>query len=631
MLNVKNITFHLLQNLKTNIMKKNYLVPIILLFVLIASSSFGQSHKLIVRELSFAELPSNQLHVYSNAIQTKYVQINFSELDQVSDFEITLFNQKSIHVKFNKQYIYSIGAESWYGKEINGNGDAIFSFYQGYMNGIIVDGANKKYILQQINKSDLFALTQVDNESMQESPRDQKDYIEDAPKSKKSRANADVCALATDCGSASTVDLMVLGAAAAIVNGGGTVASFTVNVTSAVTEMNTAYANSGGTNLTFNLIHCDATAFATTSDMSADLTNFSGDAGVQALRNTQHADLVSLWAGSGNYSGFCGLGYLNSNPTNYSDNSAYTVTDYGCGMTNLSYAHECGHNMGLHHDYYVETSTTPCAHHHGYVNQAVIPSGLPTTARWRTIMAYNTQCGDNGFGCTRIARWANPSLNYLGSPTGIAIGLPTPSNEIYGFERMRCVVAGFRANPLPVNLLSFNGIVTENSILLKWKTTNEINNKGFEIQLKRDDQIEYNSLNFISAKMSNALINNYEYTINDLSPGQYTIRLKQLDIDNKSSFSNSIQLNIISDQLQTQLYPNPSQSNCTLNIYNPQSQHVTVIIYDCLGKQLMSILDENLNKGAMDLNIATDKIPSGSYYCVVRAGNEKQVIALIVK
>ena len=612
-------------------MKKNYSLPIFLILFQISLSGFTQSIQLVKRELSIAELPSNNLHIYSNALRTKYVQIDFAALNQVNEFELSLFNQKSLYFKFNKQFIYTIGAESWYGKEINGSGDVIFSFYQGNMNGIIVDDFNHKYILQQINKSDLFALTEVNNESMQESPVNQNDFVEDIPLPKKSRANADVCALATDCGTASTIDLMVLGAAAAIVNGGGTVASFTANVTSAVTEMNTAYSNSGGINLTFNLIHCDATSFTTTSNMSADLSNFSADAGVQSLRNTHHADLVGLWAGSGNYAGFCGLGYLNTNPTNYSDNAAFTITDYGCGMTNLSFAHECGHNMGLRHDYYVDGSTTPCSHHHGYVNQAVIPSGLPTTARWRTIMAYNNHCSDNGFNCTRLARWANPATNYLGSATGIAIGSTDPSNEIYGFERMRCVVAGFRANPLPVNLLSFNGIASENSILLDWKTSNEINNKGFDIELKRNDQLDYTTIDFVSAQMTSSLVNNYQYTFNNLSAGEYTIRLKQWDIDHKYTYSNSIQLNIASDKLQTQLYPNPTQGNCVLNVYNPKTQHVSVKLYDYLGKQVASILDANESRGSKEIKLATEKMPKGSYYCIVRAGSDRKVITLLVE
>lgn len=612
-------------------MKKIKLASILLFWGIVHINAMAQSHNLIQRELNQAELPANNLHVYKNAIQTKYVQINLNELNTEDIFRLSLFNQTNFEFKFYKQYIYTIGSESWYGKSIDKNGDAIFSFYKGYINGMIVDDLHRKYIVQQINKSDLFAITQVDNEGMQESAADQIDYIDIQNSPKKTRANADVCAAGTDCGAASTIDLMVLGAAAAIANGGGTVASFTANVTSAVTEMNTAYANSGGTNLTFNLIHCDATTFSTTSDMSADLTNFSSDAGIQALRNTHHADLVGLWAGSGNYAGFCGLGYLNSNPTNYSDNSAYTVTDYGCGMTNLSFAHECGHNMGFQHDYYVASSTLPCAHHHGYVNQAVIPSGLPTTARWRTIMAYNNHCSDNGFFCTRLARWANPSSTYLGSPTGIAIGSPQPSNEIYGLERVRCVVAGFRANPLPVNLLSFEGQVSDRSILLNWKTSDEVNNKGFEIQFKRNDMSDYKTADFVMAKTGSSLINTYEYTLKNLVPAQYTLRLKQVDIDNKFSYSNEIQLNIISDKLQAVLYPNPNQGYSHVSIYNPQSQRVTVELYDVLGKQLRTVFNDNSKQGPLNMNISTDSLGRGSYYIVVRAGNEKQVVNMIVE
>ena len=35
-------------------------------------------------------------------------------------------------------------------------------------------------------------------------------------------------------------------------------------------------------------------------------------------------------------------------------------------------------------------------------------------------MAYNDECSDLGYNCTRIQYWSNPDIDYLGDPTGTA-------------------------------------------------------------------------------------------------------------------------------------------------------------------------------------------------------------------
>jgi hypothetical protein len=58
-------------------------------------------------------------------------------------------------------------------------------------------------------------------------------------------------------------------------------------------------------------------------------------------------------------------------------------------------------------------------------------------------MAYNDECSAAGFNCTRINRWANPSINYNSEPTGIAIGNTNPADEMFAFSRFACVVSNF--------------------------------------------------------------------------------------------------------------------------------------------------------------------------------------------
>ena len=197
-----------------------------------------------------------------------------------------------------------------------------------------------------------------------------------------------------------------------------------------------------------DLVYCEEIAYTESGSISTDLTRFrtAGDGfmdTVASLRTTYGADLCGLITSTPTNT--CGLGALNTNPTNYSSNNAFCVGIYSCVVSNYTLAHEFGHNMGLNHDWYVNQNQNPCEHQHGYTNKTAIELGSASTTaqRWRTIMAYNDECASKGFSCTRINRWSNPVVNYNTEPTGIEIGNPNPSNEAFGYARFACVVSEF--------------------------------------------------------------------------------------------------------------------------------------------------------------------------------------------
>lgn len=101
---------------------------------------------------------------------------------------------------------------------------------------------------------------------------------------------------------------------------------------------------------------------------------------------------------------------------------AFAITDVDCDER--TFAHELGHNLGLRHDRYQqeqeqENDNRPLTEdgRYGYVNQA-------GGECWYTIMAYQTQCEDNGFSeISSLLRFSNPRQNYRGRPLGVPVGV----------------------------------------------------------------------------------------------------------------------------------------------------------------------------------------------------------------
>lgn len=214
----------------------------------------------------------------------------------------------------------------------------------------------------------------------------------------------------------SQIDIIVCYSNTAVSSGGGADA-IKSEINDAVSLTNQAYAASGVTQRV-NLLGYGGVDYNDAGDFSTDLDRFTDpNDGVMDIihtwRNDNAADVMSLIVGDSD--SYCGLGWMMSTVTTAFAPNAFSIVRYDCAADNLSLPHEMGHNMGLRHDCYVDTATTPYLYNHGFVDYA---------NRVRTIMAYNNYCTDNGnVYCERKPFFSDPVINQsvravLGSNTG---------------------------------------------------------------------------------------------------------------------------------------------------------------------------------------------------------------------
>ena len=163
------------------------------------------------------------------------------------------------------------------------------------------------------------------------------------------------------------------------------------------------------------------------------------------VRDLAGADLVHLVAGNLDVCGVAVLG------------GAFGITRHGCG--GRTFAHELGHNLGLHHDRYelLKRRGQALSSHpgYGYVNRRAFDPGAPPDSAWLTVMAYWTRCHDNRVPCTSLLRFSNPRQTWDGAPLGVpanadSMGESGPADASAVLNATAQVVAGFRRNP-PIN------------------------------------------------------------------------------------------------------------------------------------------------------------------------------------
>jgi ELWxxDGT repeat protein len=132
----------------------------------------------------------------------------------------------------------------------------------------------------------------------------------------------------------------------------------------------------------------------------------------------------------------------------------------------------------------------------------------------------------------------------------------TPSTEESGWElfRLENII-------VPVKWLDFKSIMRANKqVELVWKTSNEINNRHFEVQHAADGSM-FNTIAIVPAKPNTAGINEYSFMHVAPVSGKNYYRLKQVDENGRYEYSKIVyaELNNSSDKLR--VYPNPVLTN----------------------------------------------------------------------
>ncbi|SDG13369.1 Por secretion system C-terminal sorting domain-containing protein [Dyadobacter soli] len=139
------------------------------------------------------------------------------------------------------------------------------------------------------------------------------------------------------------------------------------------------------------------------------------------------------------------------------------------------------------------------------------------------------------------------------------------------------------SNPLPVTLISFNGVKEENSAVLTWATSEETNSDRFDIQHSADGK-NWAIVGTMASNGESTVTRNYSFRHVEPTEGANFYRLKMIDKDETFAYSRIVNLNFGSEVVTT-LYPNPVSDHMKINTTN-WNQVKQVRIFDMLGRTI---------------------------------------------
>ncbi len=174
--------------------------------------------------------------------------------------------------------------------------------------------------------------------------------------------------------------------------------------------------------------------------------------------------------------------------------------------------------------------------------------------------------------------------------------------------------------PLPVNLSPLSYINSSGFISLLWQSYSEHNNQHFEIQQSAEGT-QFQRIGQVASKAPNGNSQNilaYDFFVSPalFSTGQF-FRLKQIDRDGKSSFSNIINIgNITVSGRRVIINGNPVNDLLSLSVTSTVPQKAQLNITDQTGRQVYKRAVQ-LSNGANILQENLNILTKGIYYLTI--------------
>ncbi len=184
---------------------------------------------------------------------------------------------------------------------------------------------------------------------------------------------------------------------------------------------------------------------------------------------------------------------------------------------------------------------------------------------------------------------------------------------------------------LPVELTQLTALVEEAGVLLRWQTSSETNNAGFEVQHRSG--ADWQALGFVEGQGTSTVAHTYRYRAEGLPPGRHHFRLKQVDFDGNVAFSPEVEvvLELAGAYEITPAFPNPFNPQARFTLTVKQRQDVRVVLYDVLGRAVKTLFEGPVSaEEARQIIIDGADLPSGVYLYEVQGQTFREVHSVML-
>lgn len=186
--------------------------------------------------------------------------------------------------------------------------------------------------------------------------------------------------------------------------------------------------------------------------------------------------------------------------------------------------------------------------------------------------------------------------------------------------------------PFPVAYEAITATPGDDEIIVNWTVTSEVENKGFDVERRAENEVEFRTLGFVPGKGNSNSAVEYGYLDEDVRAGiLYEYRLNQLDMNGTSSYSKVVTARIQPDaRFELKLYPNPSNGLVNLEIDGTVDKPIDVTVMNLMGQEVfVDFFEAEAALAPMGLDLR--ELPAGHYMVKVHSGDNTVLKKLVVK
>ena len=197
------------------------------------------------------------------------------------------------------------------------------------------------------------------------------------------------------------------------------------------------------------------------------------------------------------------------------------------------------------------------------------------------------------------------------APTAVTFG-QAYSPWIYS----QAYLQGGSLGVLPLDLLSFTAAESGQDILLKWKTSAEVNLQDYVVQHSLNATSAFDSIGQVAATGNAVSTSTYDFTHYNPGAGVHFYRLKEVDIDGHFTYSPIVSAKINAVGPVINIYPNPASDHIVISY-----QGITGSFVRIMNSAGSVVGQYNLNPSSGQTTISLSGFARGNYFVeIVNSG-----------
>lgn len=207
----------------------------------------------------------------------------------------------------------------------------------------------------------------------------------------------------------------------------------------------------------------------------------------------------------------------------------------------------------------------------------------------------------------------------------VAAGVIRYTGNFTGFSQFMLVSQNL---VLPVRLLTFDAKPSGKVINLTWSTSEEINNRGFNIE-RSTDGINFTSIGWENGKGNTTSVTKYSFNDNYVHPNTvYYYRLRQQDYSGREELSAIRQAKIDGVSMVVTVSPNPAKDRINVFVAGTNKRAYIELI-NAKGQVVKQWKDVDAFSSSTWLDVAG--LPAGVYGLSIHVNEEKVVKKIMIQ